>query len=131
MDAPRPGRLEDAIIGIDVGGTKIAAGAVEPASGTVVFRREMPTRPERGGAAVLADIETLAESTAAELRSDGRIPIAVGVGVPELVDATGQIRSAHLLDWSVTPLAERLAAFGAVVIAADVRAAALAEARHG
>jgi glucokinase len=131
VDAPRPGRLEDAIIGIDVGGTKIAAGAVEPASGTVAFRREVPTRPERGATAVLADIETLAESTAAELRGDERIPIAVGVGVPELVDATGQIRSAHLLDWSIMPLRERMEAIAPALIAADVRAAALAEARHG
>jgi glucokinase len=131
VDAPRPGRLEDSIIGIDVGGTKIAAGAVVPASGRVAFRWEMPTRPERGAAAVLADIETLAESIAGELRSDGRIPIAVGIGVPELVDATGQIRSAHLLDWSVIPLAERLGAIGPAFIAADVRAAALAEARYG
>ncbi|HEX5992105.1 MAG TPA: ROK family protein, partial [Thermomicrobiales bacterium] len=131
MDAPRSGRLEDSIIGIDVGGTKIAAGAVEPASGTVAFRREMPTRPERGSAVVLADIETLAESIAGELRSDGRIPIAVGIGVPELVDATGQVRSAHLLDWSVMPLVERLGSIGPAFIAADVRAAALAEARHG
>ena len=131
MDAARLGRCEDSIIGIDVGGTKIAAGAVEPESGTVAFRREIPTRPERGGAAVLADIETLAESIAGELRSDGRIPNAVGIGVPELVDAAGQIRSAHLLDWSAMPLTERLGAIAPAFIAADVRAAALAEARHG
>jgi glucokinase len=131
VDAPRPGQLEDSIIGIDVGGTKIAAGAVEPANGTVAFRREMPTRPERGGAAVLADIETLAESIASELRGDGSIPFAVGIGLPELVDATGQIRSSHLVDWSAIPLAERLGTIGPAFIAADVRAAALAEARHG
>ena len=131
MDAPRSGRLEDPVIGIDVGGTKIAAGAVEPASGRVVFRREMPTRPERAGAAVLADIETLAEAIAGELRSNGHGPVAVGIGVPELVDATGQIRSAHLLDWSAIPLADRLRTIGPTCIAADVRAAALAEARHG
>jgi glucokinase len=73
----------------------------------------------------------LAKSVAGELRSDGRIPSALGIGVPELVDAAGQIRSAHLLDWSVIPLAERLGAIGPAFIAADVRAAALAEARHG
>ena len=36
-------------------------------------------------------------------------PSRVGIGVPELVDAEGRIRSAHLLDWSAIPLAERLA----------------------
>ena len=51
--------------------------------------------------------------------------------MPELVDAAGHIRSAHLLDWSAIPLAERLEAIAPAFIAADVRAAALAEARHG
>ena len=39
-----------------------------------------------------------------------RSPSALGIGVPELVDAEGQIRSAHLLDWSAIPLTERLRA---------------------
>ncbi len=131
MDAPRLDRAEEWGIGIDLGGTKIAAGAVELGGGAVAFRRETPTRPERGAAAVLADIETLGETVAGELRRDGRRPVAVGIGVPELVDAAGQIRSAHLLDWSAIPLAERLGAIAPAFIAADVRAAALAEARHG
>jgi glucokinase len=131
VNAPRLDRAEEWGIGIDVGGTKIAAGAVELSSGAVAFRRETPTRPERGAAKVVADIETLAEGIAGELRRDGCVPVAAGIGVPELVDAAGQIRSAHLLDWSAKPLAERLGAIAPTFIAADVRAAALAEARHG
>ena len=131
MGASRLGRSEDWSIGIDIGGTKIAAGAVELGSGAVAFRHEKPTRPERGAAALLADVEMLAETIAGELRRDGRVPVAIGIGVPELVDAAGQIRSAHLLDWSTIPLAEHMGAIARAVIAADVRAAALAEARHG
>jgi glucokinase len=131
VDATRLGRSKEWSIGVDVGGTKIAAGAVELGSGAVAFRRETPTRPERGAAALLADIEMLAETIAGELRSDGRVPAAVGIGVPELVDAAGHIRSAHLLDWSTIPLTDRLGAIAPAFIAADVRAAALAEARHG
>jgi glucokinase len=129
VDAPRS--PEEWGIGIDVGGTKIASGAVELGSGSVAFRRETPTRPERGAAAVLADIERLAETVAGELRRDGRDAVALGIGVPELVDAEGRIRSAHLLDWSAIPLSERLQAIAPTFIAADVRAAALAESRHG
>jgi predicted NBD/HSP70 family sugar kinase len=129
VDAPRSPEAWG--IGIDVGGTKIAAGAVELGSGSVAFRRETPTRPERGAAAVLADIERLAETVAGELRRDGRVPVTLGIGVPELVDAEGRIRSAHLLDWSAIPLPQRLRAVAPTFIAADVRAAALAEARHG
>jgi glucokinase len=131
VDTPRLDRGGDWGIGVDVGGTKIAAGAVALGSGAVAFRREMPTRPERGAAAVLADIEALTEGIAGELRSDGRVPVAIGIGVPELVDAAGNIRSSHLLDWSAIPLVERLEAVAPAFIAADVRAAALAESRHG
>jgi glucokinase len=129
VDAPRS--PEEWGIGIDVGGTKIAGGAVALGSGAVAFRRETPTGPERGAAAVLADIERLAETVAGELRRDGRGPVALGIGVPELVDAEGRIRSAHLFDWSAIPLSERLQAIAPTFIAADVRAAALAESRHG
>ena len=42
-------------IGVDIGGTKIAAGIVTSPGGTVRGRRLLPTRPERGGRAVLDD----------------------------------------------------------------------------
>lgn len=129
MDAYRPG--EDWVIGVDVGGTKIAAAAVDPRDGVVAFRRETPTRPERGGAAVLADIVSLADAIARDVQREGRFPSAVGIGVPELVDTEGTIRGAHLLDWSALPLAERLGTIAPAFITADVRAAALAEARYG
>ena len=41
-------------VGIDVGGTKIAAGLVDCGSGRILAREDVPTRPERGGEAVLA-----------------------------------------------------------------------------
>jgi predicted NBD/HSP70 family sugar kinase len=42
-------------IGIDIGGTKIAAGLVELSTARIIAREMLPTRPERGGAAVLRD----------------------------------------------------------------------------
>jgi glucokinase len=112
-----------AAIGIDVGGTKIAAGRVDLGSGRIVERRVIPTRPERGGAAVLADCASLA----AELGA-GELP--VGVGLCELVDLDGRPASADTVDWRGLDLA---ASFPAprVALESDVRAAALAEARFG
>jgi glucokinase len=52
-------------LGIDVGGTKIAAGLVEFPSGRVLARRTLPTHPHRGGYAVLADALAAAEELAA------------------------------------------------------------------
>ena len=43
-------------IGVDVGGTKIAAGLVSFPKGGVVARRQIPAAPARGGAAVFADV---------------------------------------------------------------------------
>jgi glucokinase len=119
---PRPAAPVRAV-GIDVGGTKIAAGLVDTATGAVLERRRIPTRPERGGAAVLADCAALA----AEL-GEARFP--VGIGLCELVDLDGRPVSADTLDWRELDVA---AAVGAprVVLESDVRAAALAEATFG
>ena len=122
---PRPlaAAAADLAHGIDVGGTKIAAGVVDPVTGAVLERRQVPTRPERGGAAVLDDCVDLA----AEL-GDGRLP--VGIGLCELVDLEGRPASADTIDWRDLDVAAAIAA-PRVVIESDVRAAALAEARFG
>jgi glucokinase len=110
-------------VGIDVGGTKIAAGVVDTATGEVLRSERVPTRPERGGAAVLSNCVTLAERL-------GRAGVPVGVGVCEAVDLSGRVTTAETVDWRAFDVA---AAFGSgpVTVESDVRAAALAEARLG
>jgi glucokinase len=56
---------------------------------------------------------------------------AIGIGLPELVDADGRICSPHLVDWSAMPLVERLGTLARVTVTSDVRAAAVAEATFG
>ena len=110
-------------VGIDVGGTKIAAGLVDVESGSVVAREEIPTRPDRGGAAVLADCGALS------LRlGGGELP--VGIGLCELVGLDGRPASADTIDWRGLDLAAAIPA-PTVVLESDVRAAARAEARFG
>ena len=110
-------------VGIDVGGTKIAVGLVDTESGEVLRAERVPTRPERGGAAVLADCVELVEGLGAD-------DAPVGVGVCEVVDLRGRVASAETLDWRGLDVA---GAFGStpVTVESDVRAAALAEARLG
>lgn len=117
-----PSQLTHAI-GVDVGGTKIAAGVVELRSGRVIERGEIPTRPDRGGAAVLADCAALAQRL-------GGSEFPVGVGLCELVDLDGRPASGDTADWRGLDLS---VAFGPapVVLDSDVRAAARAEARFG
>jgi len=110
-------------VGIDVGGTKIAAGLVDCESGRILAREELPTRPDRGGEAVLADCAALAASL-----GEGRVP--VGVGLCEVVDLDGRPASADTIDWRGFDVAGAFAA-PRVVLESDVRAAARAEARFG
>jgi glucokinase len=126
-----PCAVPDWLVGVDVGGTKIAAGAVDPGSGAVRLRREQSTLPERGPYAVMADIVSMVAAISEAMQNEARAPGAIGVGVPELVDAEGRIRSAHVLDWSALPLTERLAPIAPTHIESDVRAAARAEAMFG
>ncbi len=118
-------------LGIDVGGTKVSGGIVDLDSGTIHGRRQIATGSDRGGAAVLADTVTLALALKEDAQRLG-LPVArLGVGVAELVDLRGRVFSDHRIRWSGLDAG---AAFGAVlptVLSADVRAAALAEARLG
>lgn len=116
------------VLGIDVGGTKIAAGIVVPAAGAIVRRETIPTEPARGGPAVLADTLELARRL---VEAAGRRVIRIGIGVPQLVDNAGRVRSAYNFDWTDLPVGERLSTLAPATIESDVRAAARAEARFG
>lgn len=117
-------------IGVDVGGTKIATAAVDPASGQVMFRRQIDTQAERPAAEIVADIVQEIDTVSAELQFEGDRVGALGVGVPEIVSPAGEILTPFLLDWSAAPLPSEIGAVP-LHIASDVRAAALAEARVG
>jgi glucokinase len=118
-------------IGLDVGGTKIAGGVVALVSGRVLARRAIPTRAERGGAAVLEDALALAASLRADADGLGVAVRGLGVGVPELVDVAGNVTSGHAIAWNGAPVRERFAELAPAVVESDVRAHALAEARYG
>ncbi len=118
-------------LGIDVGGTKIAAGIVTFPDGRVHLRRQIPTQPARGGEAVLDDVFQLATELATEAGSHNFQVNAIGLGMCELVNTDGDIVSASSLSWKSADVREGLATIAPTVIEADVRAAALAEALFG
>jgi glucokinase len=113
-------------LGIDVGGTKIAAGVVNFPSGRVIAQHTIPTAPDRGGEAVLKDVANLAEEVCRELTVEG-----AGVALCELVDPSGRILSNNCMRWEREQVTTALARFGPVFLEADVRAAAQAEALFG
>jgi glucokinase len=120
-------------IGVDVGGTKCAAGIVALPEGRVIARRLQPTEPGRGGGAVLGAAIELVKSLQEEGRRQGLEPATVGIGVAELVDIDGRIVSSATIDWQGLDVAKQIMAATGLrtSIDADVRAASRGEARFG
>lgn len=131
--APQHAKRESNVvaIGLDIGATKLAAGVVDH-TGSVLLREVAPTMPERGGRAVLDDALALVAALGAAATADGHQVAGLGIGICELVDLAGSVTSRYTVDWVGLPLQ---AAFGQcapnVVVDADVRAHALAEAAIG
>jgi glucokinase len=119
-------------IGVDIGGTKCAAGLVRLDDGRVIARREMPTAPERGGIAVLNDVIALIDSLQEEAKTLAVQPSSIGIGICELVSREGRVLSEATVRWQDPLVSKTLAAMSLPVrIDADVRAGARAEALFG
>jgi glucokinase len=127
LDAPEPpGTLA---IGLDVGGSKIAACLFDVGSRTSLATRRTATRPSRGGGAVLEGCVTAVEGLVAEAGVDAaRTPL--GIGVCELVGPDGEITTAANFDWRGLDVASHFRS-PVLVVESDVRSAAYAEAWIG
>ncbi|MFE3945693.1 ROK family protein [Streptomyces sp. NPDC059118] len=112
-----------AVIGLDLGGTKIAAALLGP-DGTVLARHTRPT-PARDGAAAVLD----ALAGAAAAVDPGRLAAALGIAAAGVVDSrTGMVTSAtgSISGWAGTALGTGLADRTGYPVACDndVRATA-------
>ena len=113
------------VVGLDLGGTKIAAALVAP-DGTVLTRRTDPTPATRGPAAVLDALAFAARAVGAAGAT------AIGVAAAGVIDpATGTVVSATdtIHGWAGTALGPGLTARTGLPVACDndVRAAAATE----
>jgi glucokinase len=115
-------------VGIDVGGTKVALGIVD-ALGSIGRTDRIENREAGGPRQLLATVVDRARRLVAEA-PDGAVA-AIGVALPELVDTQGAVRSAYSIPWTHSEVLAAFASIAPVTIEADVRAAALAEARFG
>lgn len=115
------------LVAIDVGGTSAKLALVDAETGRIAKRASVPTPPrEHAGEAFLDAVGEAAEHLAASL------PIAaIGVSLCELISPQGEIESGHRVPWTTEAVHDRLGRIAPVRIEADVRAAALAEARLG
>src|SRR5687768_2684354 len=86
-------------IGVDVGGTKTAAGLVLLPKGRILARQWQATQPDRGGDAVLTDVIRQIRSLQEEAHALGIEPGAVGIGVAELIGSDGAVLSEATIRW--------------------------------
>lgn len=122
----------DLVVGVDLGGTKTAACAVD-ADGRVHGSASAPTPAQEGADAVIANVAALVAILVDEL--PGRIR-AIGIGSAGIVDPqTGRILGATdaIRGWAGTPLAESVTRLTGLATRAinDVHAHAIGEHRLG
>lgn len=119
-------------IGIDLGGTNIAAGLVDGETHEILKTASVKTRAPRPCAEIAEDIAALAE----RLCKEAGIPLSeiawVGVATPGIVKG-GVVLSAVNLGWQEAPLAEEVErrVGRPTYVANDANAAAYAEALWG
>lgn len=116
-------------IGIDLGGTKIAAGLVTK-DGEIKFQSTLPTNPERGSEEVISDIIRIINLTALNMPANGEEIIGIGIGIPgHVIRNTNNLVYCVNLGWDMVDLKGRIERECRlpVYIENDAKAAALAE----
>ncbi|RCK78562.1 MAG: Glucokinase [Candidatus Ozemobacter sibiricus] len=117
-------------IGIDLGGTKIAAGLCR--EGEVLHKVVVPTNAAQGFDAVVAAMAEAARQAMGD--TDPAAVRGVGVGAAGQIDSqTGAVLYAPNLNWRQAPLGQKLAEALRlpVRVVNDVRAATMAEWKYG
>ena len=125
------GRKVNCVLGIDVGGTHLRAGLYDPRRHALHCVQTAATEAAGGGNHALARVAGLAHAVVEAGRTKGYGATRVGIGIPELVSTAGVIQSQSTLPWRAASVRAKLRRYGPVTIAADVMAAARAEARLG
>jgi glucokinase len=128
------GARDDAVLALDIGGTKLAAGVVD-ASGRVHSFVVAPSEPERGPDTELPRLFDLGRRAVAEAAVEWDDVRAIGIGCGGPLDAERGVLIAplHLPGWHdvpVTAIAEEELARPAV-LENDATAAAAGEHRYG
>jgi glucokinase len=122
--------VNQAVIGVDLGGTNVRAALVD-CSGTVSARLKEPTLAKEGSKSVVARLAALMLRLQESAREQGKSVVAVGVGAPGVIlgEQGVVVQSPNFPDWNNLPLRKELetAIKLAVRIENDANAAALGE----
>ena len=114
--------------GVDVGGTTVKLGLVNE-NGDLIENRELPSRTENGGAAILPDIASAVAACAERRALADADLLGIGIGVPGPVAGDGTVNRCVNLNWGVFNLHNALGALTGLPVKAgnDANCAALGE----
>ena len=128
--------MNELSVGVDVGGTKILAVAVDPSTATVLAecRTDTPTNVDEFVTALVDIVDQVCASAGFTAVTDSTGHLAVGLGLPGIVDSSGILRAAPNLQCAIdedvkSRVEERLGL--PVTVENDASCAAWAEARLG
>ncbi len=123
-----------AVLGIDVGGTKISL-CVTDGSGNVLASRRIPTRSDDGASAVVERFTREARRLLDDVQTDGSVAVrGIGIVTPGVVHPDGVKLAPNNLGWDEVALVARVqdgVGLHAVEADNDAKGAAAAEARWG
>lgn len=114
--------------GVDVGGTTVKLGLFNE-NGDLIENRELPSRTENGGAAILPDIASAVAACAERRALADADLLGIGIGVPGPVAGDGTVNRCVNLNWGVFNLHNALGALTGLPVKAgnDANCAALGE----
>ncbi len=122
------------ILGVDIGGTKVAAGLVD-AKGAILHRRRVTMVPDRDAQTGLEAVLVAVNVVATEAKARGRKVFGIGISSPGPLDPRAGlvINPPNLPCWRSFPLAKEISRITRlpVLIDNDANAAGLAEAIWG
>lgn len=120
-------------IGIDLGGTNIAAGIVND-KGEIIIKDSIPARSERSGDEVAEDMAKLSLDLIERAGIKKEDVLHIGVGTPGLVDSErGIIKQASNLNFADFPMKEKMESLTGIEtnVENDANCAAYAESLYG
>jgi len=102
---PKKWEASKTVIGVDIGGTRIKIGLVDP-RGTVLLFKAFPTRVDLGKNQVLTRIAAGLAAVLRQVREKGIFPEIIGIGAAGLIDRPKGVvlLSPNFPDWEEVPL---------------------------
>lgn len=117
-------------VGIDLGGTNIAAGLVDEKSGKILYQESIPTLKERHWSEIIRDMALLSERIVTESGHTWADVTAVGIGCPGTIDKeNGEVVYSNNIVMHHVPMAKEFQKYVnlPVFLENDANAAALGE----